>query len=169
MSAGLSYVVLVGGFPRSLAEDDEAAGDPRDAPCRGVANDRFAGFLLGIAKGGLVAAFLVAGLEKYGLKQIEMIPWAHEQARSSHALVWNGQYRPASRVWESVPVRHFVYQFQRMGLEGSASSPSTDATKDGDRPVVQTARRGPTEGSSEAVSSTRRPRPESPPPSAGRF
>lgn len=150
VSAGVTYVVLVGASTLALkmTRRPEIPGMP---PLRSR-NDQFAGFLLGIAKGGLVAAFLAAGLEKYGLKQIEMVSWAHEQARSSQALVWNGQYHPASRIWESVPVRHFVNHIQRMGLQGSASSLPTDAKENAeDRPVVQTARRGSAEGPGKAA------------------
>jgi uncharacterized membrane protein required for colicin V production len=150
VSASVSYIVLVGAatLVLKMTRRPEIPGIP---PQRSR-NDQFAGFLLGIAKGAVVAAFLVAALDIYGSKQIATISWADQQAKASLALRWNEQYHPAARIWGSVPVRHFVNHIQRMGLEGQAKSSVPDAAKDGhDRPVVQTARKTPSDGSSEAA------------------
>jgi uncharacterized membrane protein required for colicin V production len=149
-SASVCYIVIVGAATLALkmTKRPEIPGMP---PQRSR-NDQFAGFLLGIAKGGLIAAFLVGALDSYGLKQIESVPWAEKQARSSLALQWNNQYHPAARIWTSVPVRHFVSHIQRMGLPGTAASSSGDQTEIAeDLPVVQTARAGAAEPSSKAA------------------
>jgi uncharacterized membrane protein required for colicin V production len=89
-------------------------------------NDQFAGFLLGAAKGVLVALFLVAGLDRYARERIQGVAWAEEQAKTSKVLKWNAQYEPAAKIWASPPVKSFVNHVQRMGLsqpEGAASSP----------------------------------------------
>ena len=138
-SASVCYIVIVGAATLALkmTKRPEIPGMP---PQRSR-NDQFAGFLLGIAKGGLIGAFLVSALDSYGLKQIESVPWAEKQAKSSLALQWNNQYHPAAKIWTSVPVRHFVNHIQRMGLPGPAGSSPDDATEDpADHPVVQTAR-----------------------------
>jgi uncharacterized membrane protein required for colicin V production len=150
VSASVTYIVIVGAATLAL-KMTRRPEIPGILPQRSR-HDQFAGFLLGIAKGGLVGAFLVAALDIYGSKQIALIPWADQQAKSSLALRWNEQYHPAARIWHSAPVRHFVSQIQRMGSQGPAESSPPDATKVGEeRPVVQTARKAPSEGSSEAA------------------
>jgi uncharacterized membrane protein required for colicin V production len=135
VSAVVSYVVIVGGL--TLAIKMTRRPEIPGMPMQRSRNDQFAGFLLGLAKGALVAAFLVAAIQKYAMDQIETIPWADQQVKSSLALLWNGQYRPAARIWSSVPVRHFIGHVQRMGLAGHEESiDRPDA-----RPVVKTARR----------------------------
>jgi uncharacterized membrane protein required for colicin V production len=62
-------------------------------------NDQFAGFFLGAAKGLLIAAFVAAGIQNYGLEQAKNVSWAEEQAKTSWALKWNEAYRPAHRIW----------------------------------------------------------------------
>jgi uncharacterized membrane protein required for colicin V production len=139
ISAGLGYVVIVGvsTLLLKITKRPEIPGIPPQRP----RNDQFAGFLLGIAKGGLIGVFLVAALQKYALKQIESIPWAEAQAKASLAIQWDGQYHPAVRIWNSVPVRHFVNHIQRMGLQSPAHSSPEVADKAEDSPVVKTARR----------------------------
>src|SRR5262249_34715001 len=46
-------------------------------------NDQFAGFMLGAVKGLLIAAFLAAGILKYGGPPIETVSWAQEQVKTS--------------------------------------------------------------------------------------
>jgi uncharacterized membrane protein required for colicin V production len=147
VSAGVAYVVLVGATTLAL-KMTRRPEIPGVLPQR-RRNDQFAGFLLGTAKGLLIAAFLAAVIQKYALKQIETIPWAEEQVRSSWALRWDNQYRPASRIWHSVPVRHLVNHVHRMGLQGAAESLPLDPTESKGRPVVQTASRTAAEGRSQ--------------------
>ena len=66
-------------------QDDASAGDPRN-PRPVTAERSVRGFLLGAAKGCLVAVFVTAGIQKYALTQIATIPWADEQAKTSLAL-----------------------------------------------------------------------------------
>jgi uncharacterized membrane protein required for colicin V production len=150
VAASVTYIVLVG--TATLALNMTRRPEIPGMPLQRSRNDQFAGLLLGAAKGAVIAVFLLTGLEKYGSKQIEAIPWAQEQTKSSQAIVWNGQYHPAARIWDSVPVTHFVDHIWRMGLQGSSDASPSDATEKGeDRPVAQTARRIPAEGSSRAA------------------
>ncbi len=140
VSAGLCYVVIVGvaTLLLKITRRPEIPGLP---PQRNR-NDQFAGFLLGIAKGVLIGIFLVSGLRTYALKQIESIPWAETQAKTSLAIQWDDQYQPATKIWTSLPVRHFVNYIQRMGLQDPADQPAPgEENQAGDRPVVKTARR----------------------------
>lgn len=137
VAAAASYVVLVGATTLFLkmTKRPEIPGVP---PQRSR-NDQFAGFLLGTAKGLLVAAFMTHVIQAYALKQVEAVSWAKDQSRSSLALKWDGQYHPAARIWALVPVQHFVNHIQRMG--DTPSSPAGLHEDGQSRPVVQTASR----------------------------
>jgi uncharacterized membrane protein required for colicin V production len=106
-------------------------------------NDQFAGFLLGTAKGLLVAAVATAAIQKFAIDQVKTVAWAHDQVSASWAIKWNDEYRPASRIWSSLPVRRFVAHFRRMALPPALPGQSP---ADGDRdrePEVRTASRHP--------------------------
>lgn len=87
--------------------------------------DQGAGFLLAAAKSAVVAAFLVASLDKYAAAWTKSIPWAEEQAQSSMAVAWERQYRPADQIWASAPVQQFVGYVRRMGIAGDDLPPAT--------------------------------------------
>jgi uncharacterized membrane protein required for colicin V production len=145
-AAALSYVVLVG-VTTLVLKMTKRPEIPGVLPQRSR-NDQFAGFLLGIAKGLLVAAFMTHGVQTYALKQVEAISWAKEQTSSSLALKWDSQFHPAARIWDSVPVQHLVNHIQRMGLPGSApASPAAGREDAQGHPVVQTASRTDSDGS----------------------
>jgi uncharacterized membrane protein required for colicin V production len=130
----VSYFVLVGLASLAIAVSRRhtfGIDDPR----RG---DQFAGFALGMAKGLVVAAFLVACLQKFALPQIEKIHWADEQSKTSLAWKCNERYHPASRIWRSPPVQQLVAHVQKMGLMRPSGSTSVDAET-----PVQTASRTP--------------------------
>ena len=139
VSAVVSYVVLVGltTLVIKMTRRPEIPGLPQAGR-----HDQFAGFLVGTAKGALIAAFLTAGIQKHALKQIATIAWADEQVKSSWALRWHQAYQPAAKVWSSVPVQHFVNHIQLMGLRPPAEAAIADPDrKMGEPPVVQTASR----------------------------
>src|SRR3954463_9792995 len=117
-SAALSYVLMVGVatlIVKLMRRQAFGESEPRR-------NDQFAGFVMGAAKGMVAAMFLASGVEKYALERVQGIAWAEEQGRTSKALKWNATYRPAAKIWESTPVKHFVEHVQRRGLT-SPSSP----------------------------------------------
>lgn len=92
--------------------------------------DQFAGFLLGGVKGTVVVAFLVAALQRHAVDRVKGIDWAEEQAQGSYALKWNAEYRPAERVWTSVPVQHLIAEIRRKGLLAPGeAAPSTEEEK----------------------------------------
>ncbi len=160
VAACVTYVVLVG--TSTLALKMTKRPEIPGMPAQRSRNDQFAGFLFGILKGALIAAFIAAAIQKWALKQIETIPWAEDQLKSSLALQWNRQYHPASKIWRSVPVRHLVNHFQRMGLDAPESSPSEATEKAEERPVVQTARKGPAEEATDLPQSDAPPAPPAP-------
>jgi len=141
VSAVVTYVVLVGFVTLviKMTKRPEIPGIRESGR-----NDQFAGFLLGAAKGLLAVAFVTAGIQKYALNHLNVMPWAKEQVKTSWALQCNEQYQPVSRIWSSSPVRHYISQIQRMGIqnpaEPSQSPPGDQAT---DSPPVQTASRPP--------------------------
>jgi uncharacterized membrane protein required for colicin V production len=100
-------------------------------------NDQVAGFLLGGAKGALMAVFLVAGVQRYAIDKVKTIPWADEQVRTSQALQWNERYQPAQRIWAMTPVQHFVGRIQQRGL----LTPSEAASES--KPVQASTSRAP--------------------------
>jgi uncharacterized membrane protein required for colicin V production len=162
VSAVASYVVIVGGL--TLAIKMTRRPEIPGMPMQRSRNDQFAGFLLGLAKGALVAAFVVAALQKYAMDRIETNSWADQQVKSSLALLWNSQYHPASRIWNSVPVRHFVGQAQRMGLPDHGETGPPDAVERAEaRPVVKTARKATEDASRAFADAETRSGPPAPP------
>jgi uncharacterized membrane protein required for colicin V production len=163
VSAAVTYVVLVGFVTLviKMTRRPEIPGIRESGR-----NDQFAGFLLGTAKGLLAVAFLTAGIQKYAMNHLNVMPWAEEQVKTSWAFQCNEQYQPASRIWSSSPVRHYVSEIERMGLQnpaGPSQTPSGEAARDG--ALVKTASRSPklelrgadpdaTEGSSVSPSSS---------------
>jgi uncharacterized membrane protein required for colicin V production len=145
VAAALSYVVLVGGttLVLKMTKRPEIPGVP---PQRSR-NDQFAGFLLGIAKGLLVAAFVTHGIQAFALKQVETISWAKEQTQSSRALKWDSQFHPAARIWDSAPVQHLVNHIQHMGWGYAPTSPAGVGEDAKGHPAVQTASRTDADGS----------------------
>ena len=113
VSAVVTYLVLVGValLVVKMTRRPEIPGISQSGR-----NDQFAGFFLGALKGLVVAAFVAAGIQNYGLEQVKNVSWAEEQAKASWALKWNETYQPARKIWASRPVRHFVDHIQRMGL-----------------------------------------------------
>ncbi len=83
--------------------------------------DQALGFMLAAAKSAVVAAFLVANLDKYAAAWVKSVPWADEQARESMALAWERQYRPADRIWAAPPVQQFVAYVRQMGMAGGGA------------------------------------------------
>jgi uncharacterized membrane protein required for colicin V production len=142
VAAVLVYVLLVGlgTLIIKMTKRPEIPGITQSAR-----NDQFAGFLLGGAKGFLVAAFATAGIHNYAMDQVKSITWAQDQVNASWAIKWNEEYRPASRIWASRPVRHFVTHIQRMGLQdpGLPGRSSTDGVGQDLAPAVRTASRHP--------------------------
>ena len=113
-SAIVCYLVVVGVVTMFInLQRRRPYGDPEVGRA-----DQGAGFLLAGAKSALVMAFLVASFEKNGTKWAESVPWANEQVRTSIALAWERQYRPADQIWESPPVHHFIAYVRQMGITG---------------------------------------------------
>ncbi len=127
VSAVLIYVVLVGVVTLviKMTRRPEIPGIPEASR-----NDQFAGLLLGLVKGALIAVFVTAGVQKFALSHIQSISWADDQAKNSRALKWNEQYQPVVWIWRSQPVSHFVNHIQRMGLQNPTEA--TQAADDGE-------------------------------------
>jgi uncharacterized membrane protein required for colicin V production len=140
VSAAVTYVVLVGAVSLviKMTRRPEIPGISQSGR-----NDQFAGFLLGTAKGVLIAAFATAGIQKYALEQIKTVAWAEEQVKTSWALQWSEAYQPVPKIWSSPPVRHFVNYVERMGLRkpGEPSQVPAGEEDEGEAPPVRTAGR----------------------------
>ncbi len=115
VAAVVSFIVLVG--LTNLAIQLTRTPPPPGAP-PSRRDDQFGGLLLGSAKGLLVAAFLAAAVEKYGIDIAHNFSWAERQTTGSYALKWTAQFHPAPRIWAAPPVRSFVEHIQRNGLKG---------------------------------------------------
>ncbi len=137
-AAALTYVVLVGvtTLAIKMTRRPEIPGLQQSSR-----NDQFAGFLVGAAKGVLVAAFMTAGIQKYALAQLATITWADQQVKTSMALRWNEQFQPATKIWTAPPVQHFVGRIQRMGLQDPADENGKPDEPGAEGPVLQTASR----------------------------
>lgn len=133
-SAAASYVVVVGAATLliKLARRPDPSGK---AEAR--RDDQFAGFLLGGAKGALVAVFLLAGWQKYAEEIGGRVEWAARLTEGSKTLEWNKKYEPAPKIWEAPPVRRFVDHIRRNGL-GKPPEPAPTETPDGQVAAVRT-------------------------------
>jgi uncharacterized membrane protein required for colicin V production len=127
VSAVMTYVALVG-IATLVVKMTKRPEIPGISETR--RNDQFAGFLLGAMKGLLLAAFLAAGIQKYGLEQVKTVAWAEEQAKASWALQWSAAYQPVPRIWSSRPVQHFVNHVNRMGLQKPSESSESPLGQD---------------------------------------
>lgn len=77
--------------------------------------DQGAGFLLGLAKGLILAIALTALINQFGVDQLKSIAWADEQLKTSQALALAKQYEPARKLWELPPIQAYVGQVRRNG------------------------------------------------------
>jgi uncharacterized membrane protein required for colicin V production len=107
-------------------------------------NDQFAGFLFGASKGLLIAAFMAALIQNFGLEHAKNVNWVEDQAKASWALKWNEAYQPGDKIWASKPMQHVWNQINRMGIRepGDPLEKSSDVAEN--ESVVRTASR-PTE------------------------
>ena len=98
--------------------------------------DQCGGFLLGGAKGLLIALLFAAGIDHYIVERLKGFGLLEQQANSSHALAWTQKYHPIQRIWTTPPVQSFVMHVRQMGL----SSPEEDEKANSQAPL-QTASR----------------------------
>jgi uncharacterized membrane protein required for colicin V production len=119
VSAVVSYIVLVGLTTLAI---QMMRTPPPPGMARSSRNDQFAGFLLGAAKGLVVAAFLTAGFHRYAADLVHNATWVQEQTGGSFALKWTDQYQPVPKIWATPVIRRFVEHIQRNGLKGSAET-----------------------------------------------
>src|SRR5262249_13285753 len=135
VSALVTYLVLFGGVSIviKMTRRPEIPGISQSGR-----NDQFAGFFLGGAKGFLLAVFIAAGIQTYGMEQAKSVSWAEEQVKASWALRWNETYQPAKKIWRSRPVQHFVDHIQRLGLQRPDDASTDDSVEDS---AVRTASR----------------------------
>jgi len=141
-SAVASYVLLVGVATLAVKLYRRQTYGVLEEPNR---SDQFAGSLLGAAKATVVAAFILAGVEKYALNHLKQLPWAAKQVETSRTMALNERYQPVPRLWATAPVQHFVRHVQQMGLSRPAEgdAPVEPAPADPAIPPVRTASRTP--------------------------
>jgi uncharacterized membrane protein required for colicin V production len=147
VAAVLSYIVLVGLITLAIQLMRTPPASDKISSRR---EDRTGGLVLGAAKALLIAAFLAAGVAKYGADLTRNIPWAERQTTGSYALAWTDKYQPVPRLWATPVVRNFVGQIQRNGLKRSSET----------KPEKQLAERDDTD----SAASNRPPRLDRPPP-----
>ena len=95
-------------------------GDPEP-----IRTDQGAGFVLGALKGGIVAAFALAGLTRYAPSYLSTHGFLAEQSRGSHALEWSERYHPADQIWGSPPVQALVARVKTRGMWAGPTPPET--------------------------------------------
>jgi hypothetical protein len=119
-SAVIAYLVIVGFASQAFrAYRRRPYGEPE--PNRA---DQFGGFLLATGKTAVMMSFLIGAADRFVLGYIRQVPWAAEQAKTSQALVWHEQYRPADRIWAAPPVQMLVAHVRKMGVD--APRPETE-------------------------------------------
>ena len=140
-AATVSYVVVAGiGLMTLRSMRKRTYGDPE--PDRA---DQGAGFTLGAIKGAILASFLAWGISEIGPKVLAPVPYVAEQAKTSQAMRWSEQYRPARVIWLSTPVQNFVARVKDRGIRpGPAREIRPDVHPEA--PKTETARpSGPSE------------------------
>ncbi len=114
--SAISYVAITGlGLWIVKSMKKRTYGDPE--PNRA---DQGAGFTLGVAKGLILASFLAAGVSRYAPTYL-VTPFVDEQARTSRALSWSVEYRPAERLWHSPPVQTWIARVKTRGMWGETA------------------------------------------------
>lgn len=89
--------------------------------------DQGAGFLLGAAKGFVVCSFLAAAIVQYAPGYADAGGGlVEEQTKTSKALLWAAQYKPAEQIWNSQPVQMIVAEVSQNGLWGEPSGSSAE-------------------------------------------
>jgi uncharacterized membrane protein required for colicin V production len=78
--------------------------------------DQGAGFLLGGAKGALIAIFLAAAIGRHVPTYIRSGGWIAQEIGRSWAIRLNNQYHPADQVWNSAPVQTLITRIKQRGL-----------------------------------------------------
>lgn len=132
-AAVVSYLVI-GGIPASLVRMHRrrpmADLEPRW-------RDAGAGFLLGVVKGALYAAFLLWGLESGSArKYLQSNEMAQQQIAASRAVEFAHTYQPAEKVWASQPVQTYVGRIKSRGfwLDG-ATNPESKGDNEASPPL----------------------------------
>lgn len=87
--------------------------------------DQGAGFLLGAAKGAIIASFIAAGIARYIPGRIPPGGAIEAQTQKSQAMQWVETYHPAERIWNSLPVQAYITQVKRRGMWLPESGPIT--------------------------------------------
>ena len=159
-SAVLAYVAMAGmAFAVVKSFRKRTYGDPE--PNRA---DQGAGFLLGGAKGVIVASCLASALQNYGPKVYNQAPFMEKESRTSQAMTLAETYHPAETLWNSKPVRLFVGRVKDRGMWGEAegvrpedAAPSKKPRASADDEALRTASEKP-----KTLSLPRRLDPESP-------
>ena len=89
---------------------------PYNAEPERDAADQGGGFLLGAAKGAIVASFLFWGLQQHEDAAEKLGPWVQKQVATSRGLVLSRTHRPAERLWNAPPVQSFVTRVKSRGM-----------------------------------------------------
>ncbi|MGE3818257.1 MAG: CvpA family protein [Isosphaeraceae bacterium] len=150
-SAAVCYFVIVGVVSLAFAVSRRQPHGLEESN----RSDQFAGLGLGVLKGTILAAFLLAGLQRYATPYLPKVTWVQEQVKDSAVWAWSLKYRPAEKIWNSPPVQEFVTHVKKMGMnppeapkteavgaEAQAGTEPTTPKAEADRPV-QTASRTP--------------------------
>jgi|GEM_PF-1037063 len=137
-ASGIGAYFLIVGVASLVVAVSRRQSFGASEPNRG---DQFAGFGLGVIKGLVAAAFLVACLQKYAEPHLSKLAWAEDQKKESYAWQWNEQYHPAARIWAAPPVQNFVQHIHKMGLRSLPAAPAKPEAA-AEKPV-QTASRVP--------------------------
>jgi Colicin V production protein len=107
--------------------------------------DQSAGVFLGLAKGAVLAAFMLQGVSDYSKEYAEQGGWFGRQVQTSRVLPYAEQYQPARAIWKSEPVQHFVAVVREEGI-GTLPTPAqlaapTMPDSSTIAPTIRTARR----------------------------
>ncbi|MBI1323935.1 hypothetical protein GC170_12230 [bacterium] len=83
--------------------------------------DPMFGFLFGIVKAGITAAFILSAVDHYAIPKIEHKDWAKKYVVESKALEYSRKYEPVPKILAAEPVKSMLEIIQERGLGGEST------------------------------------------------
>ncbi len=126
-SAAISFVVIVGLASTILKLSRRRPAGLEPEPSY---SDQSAGLLLGLVKAAVAFSFALAAVDQYALGFLKGAEWSDKYVATSYALTWARDAKPAERIWKCQPVRLFVAEIKKSGVEmkPTKSSEKSDDT-----------------------------------------
>jgi uncharacterized membrane protein required for colicin V production len=91
--------------------------------------DPIMGFLFGLAKAVVAAAFISAATDRYAIPKIEHKEWAKKYVAASKALEYSRKYEPVPKILAAEPIKSMLTIIQERGLGGESTKEMISSLK----------------------------------------